>query len=425
MQMGKPTEQGVAAIARMLEAMLLMSLHTLAQARKQTIPSLLHDITGLSKARISKGNRNALRPSTQAKVVQHMEALLQEHFEDDTEGLQNFRGWISAAPSTRSGALAPFASWVYQFEVLPPLRLPITKDVALTIDELLEALHTCCRNEDFQNFKSLLLAHVERHGRIVRSAELGTPDAMPEEELAALYVASNWEQAERWVRNLLEQLYWDLISTLDAEWSSHYFSGRKIKPLFPLVMVRPQEGLMESMKVTSRKNIYFKPVRRLLEFLYALAFYRRYRRWPSKAPKPATLAGILYRPGSDELADESLISNYFDGTTKVTLDLVQEHWQQLLQHFMPKRTENERPTAPFPMIMLALQWQALLALDSGRSFFMPDMMNYGFVWRFRRRQWEALQAQYDSGFSSSGQRVDETMDWPEWAVDQSSSSSSV
>lgn len=409
-------------MARTLQTLSLMPLHALAEGRNQSIASLLRDITGLSKARISQGKLDAIRPSTQAKVDRHLEKLLQEQFKGDPKGLQDLRSKTAAAPVTRSGVLAPLAGWVYQLEFLPWIPLPITRGVALTIDEILEALLTCCRKHDFQDFKSVLLAHFERHGQAVGASGLKAAEPVPENELATLHAISDWEQSENWIRNFADHLYWDLISSLDAEWNSHYFAGRQTKPLFPLVMVRPQEGLLESMKVASRRNIFFKPVRRLLEFLYALAFYFRYRRWPPNAPTPKTLAGILYRPGSHELADESLISNYFDGTTKVTMDLALEHWEQLLQHFMPKRLKNDRPNPSLPMIMLALQWQTLLVQDNSRSFLMPDMKKYETLWSLRRGQWATLQAQQDAGFFKAGQPVSETIDWPAWSFTQSSSS---
>ena len=410
------------AVTRRLQALSLMPLHGLAEGRNQSIPSLLHEVTGLSKARISKGNLDAIRPSTQAKVDRHLEELLQEQFKGDPEGLQSFRSKIAAAPATRSGEQAPLAGWVHQIEFQPWIPLPITKGVALTIDELLEALLTCCRDDDLRGFKSVLLAHFGRHEQAVHAIRLMVGEPAPENELETLQAIADWEQAHNWTRNLLEQLYWDLISSLDAEWNSHYFAGRQTKPLFPLVKVRPQEGLLESMKVKSRRNIFFKPVRRLLEFLYALTFYFRYKRWPTKAPTPKTLAEILYRPGSRELAEECLISNYFDGTTNVTLDLVLEHWEQLVQHFMPARLESERPNAPLPMIMLALQWQNLLVQDKGRSFLMPDMKRYEAIWSLRRGQWADLQAQQDAGFPKAGQPAWEAIDWPEWSFSQSSSS---
>lgn len=52
----QPLAQGVVSVARRLQALSLMPLHALAEGRNQSIPSLLHDMTGLSKARISQGN---------------------------------------------------------------------------------------------------------------------------------------------------------------------------------------------------------------------------------------------------------------------------------------------------------------------------------------------------------------------------------
>lgn len=402
-----------------LQALSLLPLHAMAEGRNQSIPSLLHDMTGLSKARISKGKLDAVRPSTKAKIDQHLERMLQEQFKDCPDGLEALRVKIANAPVTRSGAPAPLAGWVHQLELLPWIPLPMTKAVALTIDELLEDLLTCCRDDDLPGFKSRLLDHFEHHGLCVRGAGEMAAEPAPEANRLTLQAIVDWEQADDWTRSLVEHLYWDVISSLDAEWNSHYFSGRQDKPLFPLVMVRPQEGLLETMKVASRKNIYFKPVRRLLELLYALAFYYRYKRWPSKAPTPKTLAGILYSPDSNELAEESLISNYFDGTKRLTLDLVFEHWEQLNLHFLRRRPGSQIPAPPFPLIMLALQWQTLLVRDKGRSFLMPDMKNYETLWTHRRSQWQTLQEQ---GANESGQPTGESINWPEWSFNQSSSS---
>lgn len=400
-----------------------MPLHALAEGRNQSIASLLHDITGLSKARISLGNLDTIRPSTQKKIDWNLEKLLQDQFKDNPKGLQDLRSKIAEAPELRPKELAPLAGWIHQLEFLPWIPLPITKGVARTIDVLLGELLICCRKDDLRGFKSVLLAHFEHHGKSVRTSGLVATESVPSSDLAILHAISDWEQSENWIRPFADHLYWDLISTLDAEWNSHYFAGRQTKPLFPLVMVRPQQGLLEGMKVETRRNIFFKPVRRLLEFLYAWAFYLRYRKWPLNAPTPKTLAGILYRPGSVEMADKSLISNYFDGTTNLTLHLALEHWAQLRQHFMPNRPENDRPNPPLPMIMLALQWQTLLVLDSGRSFLMPDIKNYETLWCLRREQWATLSAQHDGGFTKAGPSTGEAIDWPVWSCTQSSSSS--
>ena len=413
----QPPAQGVAAVAQRLQALSLMPLHNLAEGRQQTIPSLLHKITGLSKARISKGNLDAIRPSTEAKIARHFEQMLVQQHKGSPEELDALQTKIATAPTTLSGEPAHLAGWVHMLEFLPWIQLPVTKAVALTIDELLKALLTYCRNDDMPGFKRALLAHFEHHGLSVRAFGQTAAEPVTESELTALQAIADWEQADNWTRNMAEDLYLDLIISLDAEWNSHYFDGRQNMPLFPLVMVRPQEGLLYTMKVASRKNIFFKPVRRLLEFLYALAFYFRRRRWPSSAPTPRKLAKSLYRPGSKEGAEASLISNYFDGSTKLTLDLVLECWEQLLQDF---GLDSQRHNPPLPLIMLALQWQTLLMQDKGRSFVVLDMKKYETLWHHRRRQWEARQELCPN---KTGQLMREPIDWPAWSVNQSSSSS--
>ncbi|WP_225984788.1 hypothetical protein [Noviherbaspirillum aerium] len=100
---------------------------------------MLHDITGLSKARIANGNLDAVRPSTQKRIYEYQQLWLQDQL-TDAEALAYARNQIATAPQTRSGMHASLTRWMRQLELLPELPLPISKAVALTLDELLEAL---------------------------------------------------------------------------------------------------------------------------------------------------------------------------------------------------------------------------------------------------------------------------------------------
>lgn len=396
-----------------------MPIFALAEGRDQSVPSLLRDMTGLSKARIAKGNLDAVRPSTKAKMDQHLEDMLMQQFRNNAEGLQELRNKIAAAPNTASGSPAMLASWMHQFEFLPFIPLTTTKAVALTIDELLEALLAACGSDDLQGFKGLLQSHFQCHGATVRVGDTPMTEPAAAEEMLTLQGLADWDEAVKWVGNLIDHLYLDLITALDAEWCSHYFAGRQTLPLFPLVMVRLQEGLAETLKIKSRRNIHFKPSRRLLEFLYALAFYMRRKRWPARAPTPKTLAQILYRPGTHELADERLVYNYFDGTTALTLGRVLDHWNQLLEYFFDGGPECQMIGPPLPMIMLALKWQNMLVLDKGKSFLIPDQKKYQEMWNHRRLRWEAEQAERDKQECRTGQPKGEPIDWPAWSFSQS------
>lgn len=419
----QPPATGLEAVATSLLALSLLPLHAIAEGRNQSIPSFLHSATGLSKARISKGNLDAVRPSTQLKIQRHLERMLSEQLKGNQEALEHALQKVAAAPLTKTGSPAPLAGWVHQFEFAPDFQLPTSKAVGLVLDELVEGLLEACRNDDLAGFQRILLAHFEHHGLAVRVADYPLAEPATAEDLARLHALDNWQQAADLTSGLVDHLYLDLVSTLDAEWSSHYFAGRQTMPLFPLVMVRPQDGLIETRKASSRKNLFFRPSRRLLEFLYALVFFIRYKRWPKRPPSPGTLAKILYKPGRVELDGPELIYNYFDGSTKLTLDLVYDHWLQLFQHFMPARKDGKRLIPPFPMIMLALQWQTLLIRDKGKTFVMLDLEKYGTLWRHRRQQWEAEQTERDRSAPQTGHTKGEPIVWPDWMLNQSSSAS--
>lgn len=405
-----------AAMARVLQAFTLMPFHSLAEGRNQSMRSLFQELTGLSKSRIAKGNLDAIRPSTQKKIEAYQQCWMEEHFKDDPEAFARAREQVATSPRTRSGANAPLAGWVHWFEHLPDCPLPISKAVALVADDLVEELLTACQADDLAAVKQTVLQHFEHHGQAARIGDEPLAMPPPEAELAAWQSMENWEQAEKLTRTLVEHLYLDLICAFDAEWSSEYFLGRQCLPLFPLVMVRPQDGLLETKKIASRKNVIYRPSRRLLEFLYALVFHIRRKRWPANSPSPKALAAAL---GMDTV----MVNNYFDGSRKLTLDLAYDYWVHLYQHFLPDKKVGERVVPPFPMIMLALHWQTLLVQDNGKTFILLDQEKYNTLWPYRRRQWEVQQAERYKDRSKAGHPKPEPIEWPGWMkVNQSSSS---
>lgn len=409
-----------AVTRQMLEALALIPLHMLAEGRNQSIPSLIHELTGLSKARISKGNIDAVTPSTLKKMDEHQQRWLEECLEDP-EALAHAHEKIATTPQTTSGKYAPWAGWMHQLEAAPEVPLPMSKAVALTIDELIEALVAACHDDDLAQFKKILLHHVECHGSTVSISTAGEADAT-EQELKELQALNDWAQTTIFIKKVCDTLYWDMISTLDAEWNSHYFSGRQGRSLFPLVMVRVQDDFLKGRKPLSRKNIIFRPSRRLLEFLYALLFYMRYKKWPDGAPAPQVLASILSKPDAQEVLKNSDVSNYFDGTTKLTLDLVYDHWVQMRQHFSLEKA-GQGPGLPFPIVMLALHWQTLLIRDKGKSFLLPDLEKYNFLWSRRRQQWESQQSAQHEFLHNASPKKGEPIEWPAWMLSQSSLSS--
>lgn len=413
------------AVALMLENIALWPVLCMAAGRNRSFRSLFSEMTGLSKARIAQGNRNTPRESTLRKMRRNVVGWVAEQIGITySEALDLVRAFEDSAARTKSGNFASWAGWVQAFEQ-PTVTLAISKAVALCADELIERLMANCLADDLGAFKQTWRDHLEYHGSAVRVGN--EPPSMPAApaQLDALGTISSWRDALSFSERALETLYFDVVAAVDAEWGSYYFAGRPHLPMCPLVMVRPQPGLVETGRAYSRRNVFYRPSRRLLELLYALLFYRRHRRWPTKAPGPQELARALDDPGAEDEKDaitETVISNHFDGTRKLTLALTREYWDRLQRHFSTPRAPKEPSAPPLPVIAFALYWEERLILDHGKSFLLPDLDAYEAHWAHRRRQWIA---EYEGALedqAQAGRATAEPIEWPAWMTDQSSAS---
>lgn len=418
-QLANPEAHEADAVAAVLQRLALLPMHAVAESRNQSLPSLLRDTTGMSKAWISKARFDNLRGSTLQKIEAQQNRLLREAI-DDPEVLELARTHLAASPKTRSGLHAPWTGWLHQLEWSAVAQLPQSKAVAQVIDEIVEALGIACRERDLPAFKNLLLRHEQQHGEVIHLAV--EPDAARKKQLTRLAALTTWSEAGEFSKALADKVYWDVISTLDAEWSSLYFAGAQTAPLFPLVLPQPQQGLLETRVPRSRKNLFYQPARRLLQFMYAFAYFRRYRKWPAR-PKAHVLASILYRD-KDAVMSDALVSSYFDGTTKLTLEATCAYWDQLMHHFSASgaKTKENDVVAPIPLIVLALQWQSLFMAADGKSAFLPDLDQYKILWSHRRAQWTRDRAKTGGQHWKVGRATTDVIEWPTWSGDQSSPS---
>lgn len=411
--------EGAAAMARVLREFTLMPLLALAEGRNLSVRSLVQEVTGLSRARIASGNLDAVRPSTQKKIEVHQQQLLVDHFKDNPEALERVRMHIAASPRTRSGADAPWAGLIHGFEHFPAHPLPQSKAAALVVDELVEALMNACQAGDLATFRGTLVNHFEYHGMAIRVGKEPVTEPAAPSDLAAMRALEDWPQTTQLTRRLADDLYLDLISTLDVEWGRWYFGGMQSLPLLPLVMVRLQDGLLEGKKPKSPKNVFIRPQRRLLEFFYAIMAHRFNGKWDKGPARPKALAQAL-----DLL--ESDVSNYFDGTRKLTYKKVDNYWSQLFKHFSKGRwIPEEMPAPPMPMVVLALHWETLLIREGGRKIVLPDIEYYNVLWKHRQRQWETLQAEREKDAPNAGHPKRDRIEWPAWMKVNQPSSSSV
>lgn len=416
-------EAGSVSMAKMLESFALMTLHSLAESRGQSMRGLLQDMTGLSKGRIAKGNLDDLRPTTLTKIAEHQETWLEDTFKESPEQLARVRARIAASPTLSNGKNAIFATWIHQFELAPEIVLSISKAVALVVDEVLDALLEACTVDDLERFKRTLLEHLLQQGIALAGGDLPVAFPASAAELKACEAIETWSQAEALTRLLLDHWYTNMIAALDAEWSSQYFAGRQTMPLFPLVMGAVPSSWSEPSGTAPRKRLVIRPSRQLLQFLYALAYLIRKKKWPKNPPKPSALAEALIQHELTEAANRALIYNYFDGTTELTFDTVWDHWDQMVRGFFPNMRPEDRPKPPYPMIQLALQWQKLFVQNKGRTLFVLDMEKYKALWSHYRQRWDDQQTERERAVPQTGHTKGEPIEWPAWMLNQSSSAS--
>lgn len=213
---------------------------------------------------------------------------------------------------------------------------------------------------------------------------------------------SSWQEARALIGQLFEQLYLDILSALDVEWGNLILGNEPVPPLFPLVMPKAKDGLELGIVPASKKNLFIRPSRRLLVLMHAL-LHRYYRlKWPPKAASPRVLSESLDLMPSD-------LSNYFDGSRKLTYSKAVNYWKDLCHHFSKGQARlQDMPILPAPLIWLALYWQQTLVNDKERSIILLDTATYFAFWQRRRDMW-------------LGPSKDSAIEWPSWLTGQSSS----
>lgn len=389
-------------VACVIEAFALMPLHGHAEVNGKALRTVLQEMTGLTPSRIAKGKLDSMRPSTLTKIAIHQEEWLKEQAGKSTELLASMQASIATTPKMTSGGIGQLAAWVHGFEKLPELPLTRSKQVALVVDELIETLMSACMAGDLAAYRQALLKHFGQHGSPIRLE--GEPLAPMDGDIQEIKGLSSWQEARALIGQLFEHLYLDILSALDVEWGNLISGNEHVPPLFPLVMPKAKDGLELGIVPASKKNLFIRPSRRLLVLMHAL-LHRYYRlKWPPKAASPRVLSESLDLMPSD-------LSNYFDGSRKLTYSKAANYWKDLCHHFSKGQARlQDMPILPAPLIWLALYWQQILVNDKERSIILLDTATYFAFWQRRHDMW-------------LGPSKDSAIEWPSWLTGQSSSQS--
>lgn len=404
--------EGSGRVCQALENFACIPLLVLADGEAKSLRRYLQDLTGLSAARIAQGNLDALRPSRQAEVERHVLNSPQRLSNEEDRHLATKRTalLLHTAPKTSSGLNPLWASWIHGLDDPNAPQLKRSLQVALTVDELMESLVGACREDRWQQFRDALLNHLLHHGWSIRLEGEPRGESLSDDELPVVSQMQHWEDAFPVVQRMVEMHYLELISALDVQWGDAFFGRFRSMSLFPLVMARVRDDLLlgrsEPGAKINMRNWVSRPVRRLLEFMYAVVHWHYRKKWPPRAPTPKELAGKLDCGPED-------VNNLFDGTRNLTVDGASKYWEALFMNFSRGTVRSDQiPDMPLPMVSLALHWQRRLVQgkDSAgeRSVFLLDLESYRRKWQMRHQQW-------------MGQRANDAVDWPGWLTNQSAS----
>jgi hypothetical protein len=342
----------------------------------------LANATGLSTTRIYNGGLEKLRPSTTEQVRQHAQ----------DKGLARAlaNGWTQADFDARwqrireveSKGGAAWAAFAVECDRPAEEYLPRTIELALSIDQHLEALREAAASQDLPGYAKLGADFCLAYGD-VEAAEL---------EPASWSSATDWAGLELPTARLIEAFWLDLHACLDAEWGGSWAAALQPAPLFTFLMPKVDPALLESPVpwAAFRKRLR-RPTRRFLEFAYAITHRKGRRAWPDRAPGAAELAHALSM-------DPAAVANLFDQTKKLRAAAAEGAWDRLCEHF---RVDNKG--YPSVMAHVAICWQHLLLRMVNyklTTVMLLDAKSYESLWQ-RHRQ--ALPGQ-----------ATEPEPWPAW-----------
>ncbi len=390
-------DEGLVIARRTVMAFQDAPLHLLAAQEGKAIRAWLSEWTGLSPARIGQGNLDNLRQSRLDRIEDHARQKAKKIAEWSDDELDTRQRSLRL----ENGETGLWASWVAGVVVDPSTDIPYTLDIALNVDRLLQRLAVALQADDA---KEVGLA-VRRCAATSRWSDSNQAQSG---ESGAAGRAADGEDVSVIVSSLIEEAFYDLMSALDAEWGGTYFGKLSPAPVFLWVAPRVNPDLVLGQRPKTKRNLMFRPVRRLLEISHALVHYGTTGDWPSSAAGAAEI-------GQACTWGERGIANLFDGTRKLTLKSYLSLWNGLCADLV-RRKQVPSVECPVPLAAMAITFQRFLVQTTDehkwRSFVVLDEQKYTSLWSRHRK-------------NLAGQRPPGAVGWPAWLVNQSLASDSM
>lgn len=391
---GPATEVARGPSAQSLLHLSLFPLVLMTWLEGKSLGPFLAEVTGLSTSRFRHGRSLQLRESTLLNVRANAEKRTRESVLNGGGSEEQVAEYFTSAPSARANQPRPYADFIYALETAGSVKLPLTITFAEEIDCLANSISLAYQSNDLASFKHAITGCNWGEG-------VHRPIAEEEAErrFAALNAASNWDEAFAELGGFTDNVFICLLAALDAEHGSTFFGHFQPRPLFLLVAPKLNPAFdPNALDKAPRRNLVYRPVRRLLELSHALMFWAKHQRWPAKPIGRKALSEALG-------LDDRSVGNLFDGTRNLNATLFNSLW-----HCMSKSVVKAEPfAAPLPLVLAAICWQnGLINLHPNqklRSVTVLNDANYTRYWTWHRQRWASQLYQGTEG-------------WPTWLDDQ-------
>lgn len=310
---GQVDEVGHSDMARLLEHLSLIPLTFISWLEGKKLLSLLTERLGLSPGRLRCGKSFELRQSTVRRAEEKLLQNAVKHGWSEKEHVARQQ----SAPSVLAGEPRPYADFIYALEHPGFRELPLTIAFAEEVDRLVIKLKESHAANDLELFKqTILVCHWGGEG--IQSLVVDQKEI--DKHIEAFRTAQSWDAARIGVQIFFDYMLHYLLAALDVECGAIYFGIFQPRPLFLLMApkINPKFDL-NALDKLSKRNLIYRPVRRLLELSHALMFWIREQHWPDKPVGRKELGEVLD-------LDDQAVGNLFDGTRKMSAKLFDTLW---------------------------------------------------------------------------------------------------
>ena len=391
--------EGRTLVSRCLQAMMQLPAVYSAAAMKLSVSSAISEMSGVSKSHIANGGLGRLKPKKQEAV--------RETARERGLALAQKKGWSreeydqvqSSAPRLVNDDVASWASWIHVIQNSEHAPLPLVTALALERDEFIDFLARAFDANEPETFCGAV-------AELIVEEQTEHPEDANHDLLYQWGALTTWEGIAKPFADLTQFLLIDFLAALDSEWGARYFAPMEPQPVFLWVAPRLNPDWKEGQ--TKTRNQVYRPIRRLLEFTYAIVERAYLDTWPDAVPGRKTVAEAV------GLSDY-LVGNLFDGTRKLGFEEFESFWESMCRQPRLQRKRIGLASLPNVLVLVALSWnETLVRTGSGmrlKSATLLDEADYRGRWKFYRELWATQLGPIQPADKESDR-------WPGWLTSQ-------